>query len=132
MEIAAEGPKIGTLLGLQSEGSGNWMLGIIRRFSKETTTQANVGIQALSRQAWSVRLRPTGGGFSPRNAVPGICLEEHAGESEIRIAVPLDCFDARENIEFTHDDRHYMLTPIALEEVGVDFEIARYRFATFS
>lgn len=132
VEIAAEGPKIGTLLGLQSEGSGNWMLGIIRRFSKETTTQANVGIQALSRQAWSVRLRPTGGGFSPRNAVPGICLEEHAGESEIRIAVPLDCFDARENIEFTHDDRHYMLTPIALEEVGVDFEIARYRFATFS
>ena len=131
-DIAAEGLKIGTLLGLQPEGSENWVLGIVRRYSKETTTQASVGIQALSRQAWSVKLRPGGNGFSPHNAIPGICLEEHAGESELRIVVPSGCFDARETIEFAHENRHYMLTPIALEEVGDDFEIARYRFTVFS
>ena len=69
--------------------------------------------------------------FRSHNAIPGICLEEHAGESELRIVVPSGCFDARETIEFAHENRHYMLTPIALEEVGDDFEIARYRFTVF-
>jgi hypothetical protein len=33
----------------------------------------------------------------------------------------------RESLEFCHDDRNYLLTPIELEESGSDYEIARYR-----
>jgi hypothetical protein len=119
--------KVGALLSLQPEGGENWVLGAVRRYSKESDANASVGIQSLSRQAHSVELRPRTSGISVMNGVPGIWLREGNAPGEARLVLPLASFDLRESLEFSHDDRNYLLTPIELEESGSDYEIARYR-----
>ena len=119
--------KIGALLSMQPEGGNNWVLGVVRRFSKDPDGRASVGIKALSKQAQSVELRPRAAGFSAAGAIPGIWLREGNESGEVRMVLPFASFDVRENLEFSYDDKHYLLVPIELEESGGNFEIGRYR-----
>ena len=119
--------KIGALLSIQPEGGENWVLGVVRRYNKDSEAHASVGIKALSRQAQSVELQPRTAGFSATGAIPGIWLREGNAPGEVRMVLPFASFDLRENLEFSYDDQHYLLTPIELEESGSNFEIGRYR-----
>ena len=119
--------RIGTLLSMQPEGGENWVLGAVRRYNKDSETHASVGIQALSRRAQSVELRPRTTGFSATGAIPGIWLREGNVPGEARIVMPTASFDVRENLEFVHEGMRYLLAPVELEEVGSGFEIGRYR-----
>ncbi len=120
--------KIGTLLGMQPEGGENWVLGVIRRFTKDPDAQASVGIRTLSRQAQSVQLQARSSGLSAATANPGIWLREGELPGEARIVLPVATFDLRESVEFLHAGRRHLLTPIELEESGNNFEIGRYRY----
>jgi hypothetical protein len=119
--------KVGALLSLQPDGGENWVLGAVRRYSKGSEAHANVGIQSLSRQAQSVELRPRTSGISAMGAIPGIWMREGNAPGEARLVLPPASFDLRESLEFCHDERNYLLTPVELEESGSDYEIARYR-----
>lgn len=119
--------KIGALISIQPEGGDNWVLGVVRRFGKEPDGRANVGIQALSRNAQGVELRPRTAGFSATGAIPGLWLRDDSVPGEVRMVLPLASFDLRESLEFSQGDKHYLLTPIELEETGSQFEIGRYR-----
>jgi hypothetical protein len=119
--------KVGTLLSMQPEGGENWVLGAVRRYGKDSDSHASVGIQSLSRQAQSVELRPRASGLAATSAIPGVWLREGNAPGEARLVLPPASFDLRESLEFCHDDRNYLLTPIELEESGADYEIARYR-----
>ena len=126
-EALGEDLRIGSLLCMQPEGGENWVLGVLRRFNKDTEERASVGIQALSRHAQGIELRPRSSGFSVTGAVPGIWLREGNAPGEARLVLPLASFDVRESLEFMHDGQRYLLTPIELEETGYGFEIGRYR-----
>ena len=119
--------KIGTLLSMQPEGGENWVLGVVRRYNIDSEVTSSVGIQALSRQARSVELRPRTSGFSATGAIPGIWLHEDSKPGEARVVLPAASFDLRENLEFVYEGRRYVMTPIELEESGNGFEIGRYR-----
>jgi hypothetical protein len=119
--------KIGALLAIQPEGGDNWVLGVVRRYNKDSETQAGVGIQTLSRNAHSVELLPRTSGFSATGAIPGILLREASVPGEVRIVLPVASFDVRESLEFSTDGQAHLLTPIELEESGCDFEVGRYR-----
>jgi hypothetical protein len=126
-DLCGDWLKVGSLLSMQPEGGENWVLGVVRRFSKTSDAYANVGIQSLSRQAQGVQLRPRTTGISAMTAIPGIWMREGNAPGEARLVLPPASFDLRESLEFCHDDRNYLLTPIELEESGSDYEIARYR-----
>lgn len=119
--------KVGSLLSMQPEGGDNWVLGAVRRYGKDSDSRASVGIQSLSRQAQGVELRPRTTGFVAAGAIPGIWLREGNAPGEARMVLPPASFDLRESLEFSHDGRSYLLTPIELEETGNGYEIARYR-----
>jgi hypothetical protein len=119
--------KIDALLSIQPEGGENWVLGVVRRLNKDSDAHASVGIQALSRQAQSIQLRPRTTGFSATGAIPGIWLREDNVPGEARVVLPPASFDVRESLEFAQDGRSYLLTPVELEETGSNFEIGRYR-----
>jgi hypothetical protein len=119
--------KIGALLAIQPEGGDNWVLGVVRRYNKDSDVQASVGIQTLSRNARSVDLRPRTSGFSATGAIPGILLREASAPGEVRVVMPPASFDVRESLEFSFENQDYLLTPIELEENGGNFEIGRYR-----
>lgn len=119
--------RVGALLGMQPEGGDNWVLGVVRRYNKESEAHASVGIQTLSRHAQSVELRARATGFSATGAIPGIWLREGNAPGEARVVLPSASFDVRETLEFAHDGRRYVLTPVELEESGTSFEVGRYR-----
>ncbi len=127
VEVLGEWLTIGALLCLQPEGGENWVLGVVRRFSKSPNGHAHVGIKALSRQARSVELRPRSAGFSASGAIPGICLHDDEDPGALRVVMPLASFDVRESLEFLDGPRRYLLTPIELETTGSNYEIGRYR-----
>ena len=119
--------KVGSLISMQPEGGENWVLGMVRRFSKESDNEANVGIQTLARQAVSIELRPRASTYSVGSSIPGIRLAEDRAPGEVRLVLPIASFDLRESLEYQGNGRRYLLTPIELLETGADFEIARYR-----
>jgi hypothetical protein len=112
---------------MQPEGGENWVLGVVRRYNINSEANSSVGIQALSRHARSVELRPRTSGFSATGAIPGIWLHEDSKPGEARLVLPSASFDVRETLEFVHDGQRYLMVPIELEETGGDFEIGRYR-----
>lgn len=119
--------KVGSLLSMQPEGGDNWVLGVVRRFSKESERQASVGIQTLARQALSIDLRPRASTYAVGNNIPGIRLHEDRSPGEVKMVLPIASFDLRESLEYSHGGKRYLLTPIELLESGADYEIARYR-----
>src|SRR2546422_11754900 len=56
-QIKGEWLKIGCLLGLQPEGCSNWLVGVIRRLTRESAQQGTVGIQTLGRAALPVQVK---------------------------------------------------------------------------
>jgi hypothetical protein len=118
---------IGALLCMQPEGGDNWVLGVVRRYSKESDGHASVGIQALSRRAQSVDLRPRSAGFSATGAIPGIWLRDGDAPGEVRMVMPQGSFDVRVNLEFAYAGQQFVLIPIELEKIGGNLEIGRYR-----
>jgi hypothetical protein len=119
--------KVGSLTCMQPEGGDNWVLGVVRRFAKESESDASVGIQTLARQAVSIELHPQARTYAVGNGIPGIRLAEDRAPGELRLVLPTATFDIRESLEYVSDGRRYLLTPIELVESGSDFEIARYR-----
>ncbi|MCP5268310.1 MAG: hypothetical protein H6943_04620 [Zoogloeaceae bacterium] len=119
--------KVGTLISMQPDGGENWVLGVVRRFSKDSASRANVGIQTLARQAFSVELQPRTSTFSAAGSIPGIRLSEERAAGEIRLVLPTATFDVRESLEYVSNNRRFLLTPIEQLETGSDFEIASYR-----
>ncbi len=123
-------PKLGALLCLQPDGGQNWVLAVVRRYSRRSTTQARVGIQSLSRQATSIELFPLKAGIntiSPLSSTPAIWLGEGEASDEVRIVLPANGFNLQQDLRCAHDNKRSVLTPIALEESGSDYQIGRYR-----
>jgi hypothetical protein len=126
-DLGGDWLRIGALISMHPEGGENWVLGVVRRYSKDSEKHASVGIQALSKHAASIELRPRTAGFSATGAIPGIWLRESDSPGEARVVLPPGSFDVRESLEFVHESRNYLLAPIELEETGSSFEIGHYR-----
>jgi len=118
--------KLGALLCLQPEGGDNWLLAVVRRFSRLPGERISLGIQILSRQAQSLQLRPRRSGFAGVLGEPGIWLRESVSPGLLRILLPPGGFNVREALEFSDAGRRRMITPSELEETGVDYEIGRF------
>ena len=121
--------RLGALLAIQPEGGDNWVLGVVRRFNRDSDAHASVGIKALSKNARSVQLWPRTGSFAGRGAIPGIALSDVHAEGDVRVVLPAAAFDIKENLELVDADQRYALVPLDLEESGQGFEIGRYRLS---
>lgn len=115
--------RIGALLGMQPEGGSNWLVGVIRRFSRETPTQGSVGIETLSKspQAISGDL-----GGMDCNAILLDTL--HTGDT-VRVILPSSAFEPAIPLVFAWQGRSARLDPIEQLESGVDFDLGLYRVA---
>ncbi len=125
-QIKGEWLKIGCLLALQPEGGDNWILGIVRRFNRESPQQGSVGIQALARNMESVQLRAPGG-----NEGGDICvLLDPQGiptASEASVLLRNGVTVPGQNLEFEYQGKQIMLLPQGVLERGDDYELARFK-----
>ena len=126
--IPGEWMKVGVLLAIQPEGGDNWLLGIVRRYHRESDAEAKVGIQTLATKASAIECRPrTASSYGAAATMPALLIEEGNAAGEVRMVLPAHSFDLRENLEYQIDGRRFLLTPVAQLELTADYEVARYR-----
>lgn len=127
-KIPADWLRVGALLAVQPEGGENWLLGVVRRYHRETETDARVGIETLARQIVAVELKPrSASGYAAVAGIPALIIEEDSHAGEVRAVLPPATFDLRESLEYTQGGARHLLTPVAIQEQTADFELARYR-----
>ncbi|MFZ2267467.1 MAG: hypothetical protein WAV95_07785 [Azonexus sp.] len=126
--IPTEWLRVGALIAVQPDGGENWLLGIVRRYHRETENEARVGIETLARDVVSIELKVrTISAYAVVATVPALLLEEGGGAEEVRVVLPPASFDLRENLEYSHAGESFALVPVALLEQNADYELARYR-----
>lgn len=131
--IPSDWLRVGALIALQPEGGDNWLLGIVRRYRRESESEARVGIETLARQVVSVELKVrTMSSFASAASTPGLLLEEAGEPGEVRLVLPPASFDLRESLEYTRNGRHFLLSPVTLVEQTTDYELARYQLGASS
>jgi hypothetical protein len=89
-QVKGDWLKIGCLVALQPEGGKNWVIGVVRRFSRESQQQGTVGIQTLAKSAQPVSLRPQGGQATEVELV--ILLEPSPAGAEAQCLMRPDTF----------------------------------------
>jgi len=124
--------RVGTLIGMQSEQSGLWTIGLIRRIVRDDKNRRHVGIQTLSRTAIPVRLvragKTSASAGGERELQPAILLATAPDQrGEVGIIMREGNFSLRDGLEMTLGGKSYGLEPIRLVEGGEDYDWATYR-----
>lgn len=126
--IPGEWLKVGALLAMQPEGGQNWLLGCVRRYHRESPTDARVGIETLARIVEAAELKPKmASSYAAVAGIPSLLLLEGNAPGELRIILPPYSFDPRESFEYVHNGRRVVLEPLLIVEQTSDYELARYR-----
>jgi hypothetical protein len=122
-QVKGEWLGIGCLLGLQPEGGTNWVLGVVRRFNRDTPQQASAGIQTLARAMLAVQLKV--GAVTET----GILLDPQGLESspEARVILKPGVFVQGQNMEFEHGGKQVLLLSQGVAERSDDYEVVRCR-----
>jgi hypothetical protein len=123
-QVKGDWVKIGCLVALQPEGGKNWVIGMVRRFSKESPQQGTVGIQTLAKNALPIQLRWQG---QLKETELGILLEPSAGSVEALCLLRPGAFVAGRNLMFEHGGKQILLLPVGMQEQGDDYELARFK-----
>jgi hypothetical protein len=124
----APAAAIGDLLALQPGGGENWLLGVVRRFSRSSDGRAQIGVETVSRQATPISLRLRGGSGYVVGGGQAAALLDTPGEDDlVHVLVPAAFFDFKESYDSKFDGKSVLLTPVELVESGVDFQIGRYK-----
>jgi len=127
-QIQGEWLKIGCLVGLQPEGGTNWVLGVVRRFHRESPQQGTVGIQTLARAALPVKVKPQNGQVgSGQNAETAILLNPADSASEAQLLLRAGVLVAGRNLELERDGKLYLLMVAGVMESGEDYDLVRFR-----
>lgn len=127
-DIRADWLKVGALVAMQPDGGDNWLLGIVRRYQRKNETEARAGIESLAQQVVSVELKPrTASSYAAAGGTPALWLMDGNETGEARIVMPPASFDVRESQEFMHAGKRHLLTPVALTDHTMNYEVARYR-----
>lgn len=124
--------RVGTLIGMQSEHSSRWAIGLIRRIAYDEHNQRHVGIQTLSRTAIPVRVVRAGMTASSfhvgRAPQPAILLSTAPdSRGEVGMILREGIFSVRDGMEMTIGGKSYLLQPVRLVEGGEDFDWAAFR-----
>jgi hypothetical protein len=124
--------KVGTLVGVQSETSKYWGIGLIRRIAHDEQQQRRVGIQVLSRTAIPVKVAravPTTIAFdASRDAQPAVLLSTAPdAQGEVAVVMRVGLFSRKDSLDMKVRDKTYLLMPSRFVEGGDDFDWAKFK-----
>jgi hypothetical protein len=123
--------RVGTLVGLQSEASRQWGIGLIRRMVRDEQQQRHVGVQVLTRTAIPVRISPAqtlSFTEADRESERAILLPTGPdARGEVGIIMRSGFFNGRDSFDMMVSEKSYRVTPVGLVEDGEDFDWARFK-----
>ncbi|KAB2937295.1 MAG: hypothetical protein F9K21_06645 [Rhodocyclaceae bacterium] len=120
---ASDWVRIGALVGMQPEGGRNWLVGVIRRFSRETPVQGAVGVETLSKSPQAIA------GDLGGMDCNAILLDTLRSGDTVRVILPGAAFEPAIPLVFAWQGRSARLDPVEQLESGVDFDLGLYRVA---
>lgn len=128
----SESIGIGSLLGMQPEGVPHWGVAVVRRLLRDDSDQLRVGAEILSSQVAGVVLsqnRVAGGAIE--NGQPALWLYARQNDStgEAQLLLAADTFSAARSLQIQLGGKNYLLMPNGLQEKGLDYDLAKFRFA---
>ena len=112
--------RIGALIGLQPEGGGNWLVGMVRRFSRDSESVGSVGIETLSKSPRAIVA--DAGGLQTE----GVLLDAPQQGDSVRVALPAASWEDGVSLLFPLDGARVRLFPEAELEATPDMVIGRY------
>ena len=125
--------RVGTLVGLQSEASRHWGIGLIRRIVRDEQQQRHVGIQVLTRTAIPVRIslaQTLSFTDADRESERAILLPTGPdAQGEVGIILRSGLFNGRDGLDMMVSEKSYRLTPVGVVEGGEDFDWVRFKVA---
>jgi len=123
--------KVGTLVGLQSETSKHWGVGLIRRITRDAHQQRQVGIQLLTKTAIPIKLSKSSASPSAdagRDAQTAILLSTTPDkQGEVGVVMRDGIFNGRDSLDMKVKDKGYLLMPSGMVEDGEDFDWAKFK-----
>lgn len=122
---------IGSLLGMQPEGVPHWGVAVVRRLQRKNESQINVGAEILANRVAGVALNYGGAnGGAVENGQSALWLyakpSEEAGE--VQLLMKADTFAPGRSLKILLNGREYLLMPIGLQEKGLEYDLAKFRF----
>jgi hypothetical protein len=126
-QVKGDWLRVGALVALQPEGGSNWLLGVVRRISRDRGGEAQVGIQTVSRAPQPVALHVQVGDTVSLDTELGILLG--SGDTGVPVEVLLrpGVHVADQNLVLKRDGRKVLLVPDAVRERGADYELISCR-----
>ena len=113
--------RVGCLLGMQPEGGSNWLVGVVRRFARESESIGIVGIETLAKSPQSY-VADSGG---LRTEV--VVLDALTVGGEVRVVLPDMAWEEHTPLLIIRETGGFRLQPVALEETAPSFTLARYQ-----
>ena len=123
--------KVGTLLGVQSETSKYWGIGLIRRIAADEHQQRRVGIQLLTKAAIPVKVAKSGmvsssnASREPQQAI--LLATAPDAQGEVGVVLRDGIFNGRDSLDMMVRDKAYLLMPSKMVEDGDDFDWAKFK-----
>ncbi|HEV8518107.1 MAG TPA: hypothetical protein VGQ54_05995 [Burkholderiales bacterium] len=123
--------RIGRVLGVQTETSQHWGVGVVRRITRANLQQRSVGIQLLSNTAIAVKLLPSGdhpASNPTQKGYPAVMLSTAPNPNgEIDLLLRARSFIPDQRFDLDVNGKQYHLMPSKLVEVGDNFDLARFK-----
>lgn len=123
--------RVGALIGVKTEVSKHWGIGIIRRVTRDEHQQRRVGIQSLSKIAIPVRVGKSGGAFASAPADPTdsalLLSATPNSQGEVGVVLREGIYSSRDSLDMIVNNKPYLLMPSRLAEGGEDFDWAMFK-----
>lgn len=127
----SEGIGIGSLLGIQPERVPHWGAAVVRRLLRKDENHICVGAEILDNRVAGVILNYTSvAGEVLESGQPALWLFSRQDESsgEAQLLMKADTFSLSRSLKIMLNRKEYLLIPIGLQERGLDYDLAKYRF----
>lgn len=113
--------RVGSLVAMQPEGGASWLIGIARRFVRESEAIGTVGIETLSKH-------PTGHiADSQGLPTPVVLLDPPLEGGELRVALSIAAWEEQKPLLVEVGGRFWRLAPVNLIETGAGHVIGTCR-----
>lgn len=128
----SEGIGVGSLLGIQPEGVPHWGVAVVRRLLRKNENQMNVGAEILANRVVGVALNygRVAGEAAETAGKPALWLysKENEAAGETLLLMKADTFSPGRSLKILLNGKEYLLMPLGLQERGLDYDLAKFRF----
>jgi hypothetical protein len=120
--VGKEWLRVGVLLGMQPQGGENWLVGVVRRFNRDTDATGSIGIETLSKTPIAMQATTN------EVAIDMLLLDTPSGNGgEVRGVLTATNWEEHEPLQLEISGRRWRLFPSKLMESGAGYIIGSYR-----